>query len=316
MSPVQKEEFHLTLEKDVEMHAMADIIISGWPDDIKEVPHPLCPYLQHHESLTVEDRLVFHGEALVIPLSEREKILGTLHQSHQGITKTQLLAYGCVFWPNMNKATEEAFWQCETCMRFQAQNTHQHLHLHAPGRYVHQILTLDGVDYLILTPNQFLLQVNSGMQPPCRPKQLCQSHSHPGGIVFDHGTPDVLHMNNGPQYASAVFADWSIEWGFTHETSSSHYPQSNGFAKLHVKIIKHTLHCFKDSSTNPRIALWHLKATPVDAKHLSPSQVLYNCKMCTTIPSRIQNTDPAALQVQEHLEDQAEQTKSNADKCS
>ena len=122
LSPVQKESLQLGFEMDVEMHALADIIISGWPHDIKEVLHPLHAYWQHHESLTVEDGLVFCGEALIIPPSEREKVLGTLHLTHQGITKTQLLAHGCVFWSGINKAIEEAVWQCETCMRFQAQN--------------------------------------------------------------------------------------------------------------------------------------------------------------------------------------------------
>ena len=106
LPPVPKEALQLAFEMDVEMHALADIIMSGWPDDIKEVPHPLHPYWQHHESLTVEGGLVFHGEALIILPSEREKVLGTLHQSHQGIIKTQLLAHGCVFWPGINKAIE------------------------------------------------------------------------------------------------------------------------------------------------------------------------------------------------------------------
>ena len=61
------------------MCTLADIITSGWPSDIKEVPHPVCSYWQHHESLTVEDGCVFHDEALTIPPSEREKVLGTLH---------------------------------------------------------------------------------------------------------------------------------------------------------------------------------------------------------------------------------------------
>ena len=74
------------------MHALADIIISGWPNDIKEVPCPLHPYWQHHESLTVEDGLMFCGEALIIPPSERERVLGTLHQPHQGITKHSCLS--------------------------------------------------------------------------------------------------------------------------------------------------------------------------------------------------------------------------------
>ena len=107
---------------DVEMHALADIIISGWPDGIKEVSLPLCPYWQHCESLTVEGGLVFCGETLISPPSERERVLGTLQQSYQGISKTQLLACGCVFWPGINKTTEEAVWQCETCMKCQAQN--------------------------------------------------------------------------------------------------------------------------------------------------------------------------------------------------
>ena len=58
------------------------------PFYIKEVLHPLHPYWQHHESLTVEDGLVLYGEDLIIPPSEKEKVLGTLHQPHQGITKT------------------------------------------------------------------------------------------------------------------------------------------------------------------------------------------------------------------------------------
>ena len=108
LSPVQKEALQLVFEMDVEMHALADIIISGWPNDIKEVPCPLHPYWQHCKSLTVEDGLVFCGEVLIIPPCDREKVFGTLYQSHQGITKTQLLACGCVFWSGINKAIEEA----------------------------------------------------------------------------------------------------------------------------------------------------------------------------------------------------------------
>ena len=75
--PVQKEALQLAFEMDVEMHALVDVIISGWPNNIKEVPHPLCSYWQHCELLTVEDGLVFSGEAFIIPQPEREKVLGT-----------------------------------------------------------------------------------------------------------------------------------------------------------------------------------------------------------------------------------------------
>ena len=103
LSPEQKKAFQQVFMSDPEMHALANIIFTSWPNDIKVVPCPLCPYWQHHETLTIEDGLVLHGEALIVPPSERERILQQLHQFHQGITKAQLLTCGCIFWPSINK---------------------------------------------------------------------------------------------------------------------------------------------------------------------------------------------------------------------
>ena len=122
LSSEQKEAFQQAFVSDSEMCALADIIITSWPNDIKEVPHPLHPYWQHCEILTVEDGLVLCGEALIVPPSQRERILHQLHQFHQGLTKSQLLMHGCIFWPGINKATEEVVCQCKTCTWFQAQN--------------------------------------------------------------------------------------------------------------------------------------------------------------------------------------------------
>ena len=88
--PDCKEAFQQAFINDPEMQALADLIITGWPEDIKEVPHPLHPCWQHRETLTIEDGLVLHSTALVIPTAERERTLHQLHQFHQGITKSQL----------------------------------------------------------------------------------------------------------------------------------------------------------------------------------------------------------------------------------
>ena len=122
LSAAWKKAFQQAFMSDAEMHALPDIIIPSWPDDIKEVPHPLHPYWQHLETLTIEDGLVLHGEGLIVPPSERERILHQLHQFHQGVTKSQLLTHGFIFWPGINKATEEIVCQHETCTQLQAQN--------------------------------------------------------------------------------------------------------------------------------------------------------------------------------------------------
>ena len=122
LSPEKKEAFQQAFVSDPKMHALTDVIITGWPDDIMAVPHLICPCWQHWETLTVEDGLVLCGEGLIIPPSEWERILQQLHQFHQGTTKAKLFMCGCVFWAGINKAIEEAGQQCETCTWFQAQN--------------------------------------------------------------------------------------------------------------------------------------------------------------------------------------------------
>ena len=116
--PNHKEAFQQAFVNSPEMCTLADLIITGWPEDIKEVPHPLCLYWQHKETLDMEDDLVLWGEALIIPLAKRERVLHQLHQFHQGIMKSQLLTHGSFFWPSINKAIKEVVCQCETCTWF------------------------------------------------------------------------------------------------------------------------------------------------------------------------------------------------------
>ena len=57
--PTHKEAFQQAFIKDPEMRALADLIITVWPKDIKEVPHPLRPYWQHRETLGMTSYILF-----------------------------------------------------------------------------------------------------------------------------------------------------------------------------------------------------------------------------------------------------------------
>ena len=69
--PDCKEAFQQAFVSNPEMWALANLTVTGWPKDIKEVPHPLCLHWQHRETLTIEDGLVLWGEALIIPPAKR-----------------------------------------------------------------------------------------------------------------------------------------------------------------------------------------------------------------------------------------------------
>ena len=49
-----------------------------------------------------------------------------------------------------------------------------------------------------------------------------------------HNIPDVLALDNGPQFESTKFAKSANQWSFEHVTSSPHYTQSNGKAEYAV----------------------------------------------------------------------------------
>ena len=133
-------------------------------------------------------------------------------------------------------------------------------------------------------------------------------------IFSEHRIPKVLHSENGPQYASAQFSEFCTSWGVSHETSSPHYLQSNGFAEECVKSMKHAFQCAKYSGADPQLILLALQATPINPKLLSPAELLYQCQIRTTIPATIHNTDPAALQIHERIDACSDASMSRADK--
>ena len=299
--PDCKEAFQQAFVNDPEMWALANLIITGWPEDIKEVPLPLRPYWQHQETLTVEDSLVLWGEALVISPAKRERVL---HQFHQGITKSQLLTCGSFFWPSINKAIEEVVHQCETCTQFQSQNAAALLTPTPTPSHPWQmcstdIFMLEGIDHLVVGDFYSKL-IFIWCLPP--------SQSNGNKVISllkkmfsEHGIPKVLCSDNGPQYASAQFTDFCIAWGISHKTSSLHCLQSNGFAEACVKSAKHALQQAKYSGANPHLALLALWGMPINSKFPSPAELLYQCWLRTTILAKICNSEPSALQVHEQM---------------
>ena len=63
----KKQDYQLTIKEDPLLSALADIIIAGWSDDIKDVPRALQQYHGQCNSLSVEDGLILHGETIIVP---------------------------------------------------------------------------------------------------------------------------------------------------------------------------------------------------------------------------------------------------------
>ena len=74
--------------------------------------------------------------------------------------------------------------------------------------------------------------------------QCCQDEYPPLKELFaEHGIPESLCSDNGPQLASTLFAEFATDWNIDHCTSAPTNPHSNGQVEAAMKIIKGLLTC-------------------------------------------------------------------------
>ena len=101
---------------------------------------------------------------------------------------------------------------------------------------------------------------------------------------FSHyGSPETLISDNGPQFASAEFAQFSKTWDFEHRTSSPEHPQSNGMAESAVKTAKRLLQKAAVAGTDFQMALLDYRNTPSQGMDLSPQQRFMNRRSRTNL---------------------------------
>ena len=122
-------------------------------------------------------------------------------------------------------------------------------------------------------------------------------------LFAEHGIPEEILSDNGPQFASHLFAEFMKDWNITHSTSSPRNPRSNGQAESAVKIVKGLLTHAKCSGQDPYLALLAYRSTPVDSHLRSPGKMLYQRTLHTIVPQRIRHKHPHAAAECERLED-------------
>ena len=135
-------------------------------------------------------------------------------------------------------------------------------------------------------------------------------------LFAEHGIPEVIRTDNGPQFASHLFAEFTKDWNIDHTQSSPRNPRSNGQAESAIKIVKGLLTRAKFSGQDPYLALLAYRSTPVDAHLRSPAEILYQRAIRTTVPQRIRNKDPRAESDRERLDNRATQSASYHDRHS
>ena len=279
--------------KDCELIALRETIISGWPDTIREVPSALKPYWPYRDELSVEDGLVMKSDRVVVPKSMQKGVLETIHSAHQGIEKCKLRARTCVFWCNINKDIEALISRCPICQEHQKSQQHETLMPHEIPTRPWQTV---GTDIFHYNSDDFLIMCDYYSKFPFI-KKLAKMDSQTvvdctKSVFAEQGIPERVISDNGRQYDCATYRQFAKDWGFDHVTSSPHYARSNGFVERQIQTVKMTLTKAKETGHDPKLALLSLRSTPIDNQLPSPGELLYQRKLKSDLPVRVRNTDP------------------------
>ena len=268
-------------------------------------------YHGHRNTLTVEDDPILWGEALIISLSEREKILQAIHKGHMGISKCQDRVRYCVYWPRINSDIKCLVESHTTCQCHHPQEPQQLFQPILAPECPWQLL---GADYFHFDRSEYLVVTDYYSKMPIirrNPASQCnvsKTISVLKELFAEHSIPEVLHTDNGPQFANALFKKFATDWKFDHNTSSPMNPWSNGQAEAAMKTVKGLLTHSKCSGQDPYLALLEYHSIPINAHLHSPAEMLYQQVLCTTVPQWIRHTDPHANIECDHLNQCATQS--------
>ena len=97
------------------------VILHSWPLLKEDVSVKVRDYFPFRDELTMQNRLIFKGERLVVPTSLHEEMTEKLHSSHIGIQGCLGRARETLYWPGMNKKVEDYIAKRSTCNSYQSE---------------------------------------------------------------------------------------------------------------------------------------------------------------------------------------------------
>ena len=318
-SQVHEDNLHIQEVKqhiDSEYKSLKELIMSGFPNNRDQVPESLRKFWKIKEHLSVDQELIVYGCRLFIPVSLRNVILERLHESHQGIIRTQSRARLSVYWPGIDKDIQYLVESCKFCQQCLPSNVKEPMVSKVrPSRPFQEV----AADFAYYGGQNFLITVDcysdwpeiTIMNKDTSAEALIRAIR---SLFCRTSAADVLWSDNGTQFTSAKFQRFLKEWKVIHKTSSPHYSQSNGKVEATVKSMKKLI---ASSWTGRSVdvdklcrALLQYRNTPSRRDNKSPAYKLFGHPIQDSVPAHRRSFAGEWQSVTENVTSEHKATKS------
>ena len=285
-TPERLKEIQTEQDRDEVCKKVKEFCQTSWPDN-SVLKGELNSYAKVKDELSVNEDLLLRGSRLIIPTSLRPEILNKLHSAHQGVVKCLERAKHSVWWPGVRRDIISIVEKCTVCCKHRVQHAEPLIPSPFPGRPWEKV----GTDLFEWKKSNYIVVIDYYSRYIEIAKLSSTTSSdvvrHLKSIFARHGIPNTVVSDNGPQFSSSTFSDFSKSYGFNHTTSSPRYPQANGQAERAVRTVKELL----SKNEDPYLALLAYRDTPLENGY-SPAQLLMGRNLRTTVPVHPEQLNP------------------------
>ena len=259
----------------------------------------MTQYKHIFNELSSADGIILRQTKLVIPTALQRRVVKLAHEGHQGIFKTKALLRTKVYFPGIDRLTEDVVKQCIACQANTRERNYEPLQMNELPAGPWQNLS---VDFCGPFPNgEYLLCLMDDFSRFCFAEVLHSTSARAVIPVLDRilsavGNIKQLKSDNGPPFQSQEFANFVNYYGFHHKRIAPVWPQANGEIERFVKTLSKSLRaavvegkCFKQHLHS---FLRAYRSTPQSTTGKSPAELLYGTPrpFLTRLPE-MQNDD-------------------------
>ena len=212
-----------------------------------------------------------------------------LHSAHPGVVKTKLLARSYVWWPNIDSDIEVLAKCCTGCQKHHRNPSKAPLHPwewpSTPWKRIHIDFAGPFMD------NMFLISVDAHSKwsegIPMRKTTATKTTQALRTIFSRNGLPEQIVSDNGSQFVSEEFQQFTKLNGITHIKSAPYHPATNGLAERFVQRSKQSMRAMKVESSDLHkklanfILVYH--NTPHSITNETPAKLLMGRQLRTLL---------------------------------
>ena len=167
-------------------------------------------------------------ERIVVPTGLRKRVLKLLHRGHPGIQRMKSLARNYAYWPGMDKEIEQRVCRCTPCAAAAKQPIKATLHSWPPATKPWERIHIDYAGPHL--GKQFLIVVDAHSKyPEVVPVPSITSRQTVIALRklwAQHGVPETIVSDNGPQFTSREFKEFCSTNAVNHILSPRYHPQT------------------------------------------------------------------------------------------